>query len=333
MLRRKRGGDYDGLSDSDDGGEARRRMKRRQFAKMQKALFADERVSKVAENPRNMAFLRTIEDLGSDDDDAMAFILEPTAPVAVDASQESAAIPDSQPGTTTTATATSRVGERLPAPQRRSGRDGKKPANIGQIRESLSNLLEDPNATSVIPASDLASDSDADAEDEDGGNNHPRRQGSSDKENRNPRRHAVAVVDRLTLKRNASSISTSSSTTNNDSATTSNGRRHRPAFAAPSSSSSTNAFKVPALLRRATTNSLTSGSTSAGAGEEAEATTKVRKVGGGASRRSGVNYFAREGERRAAAAQRERRREERRWKGAEGRGSVVGGLFGMGKFE
>ncbi len=47
MLRRKRGaGDYD-LSDSDDGGEAKRRMKRRQFAKMQKALFADERVSNI----------------------------------------------------------------------------------------------------------------------------------------------------------------------------------------------------------------------------------------------------------------------------------------------
>ncbi|KAJ2972685.1 hypothetical protein NUW58_g9134 [Xylaria curta] len=71
MLRkRRRGGDghdFD-LSDSDDGGEARRRMKRRQFAKMQKALFADERIGKIAENPRNAAFLKSIEDIKKDDE-------------------------------------------------------------------------------------------------------------------------------------------------------------------------------------------------------------------------------------------------------------------------
>ncbi len=50
-------------------------MKRRQFAKMQKALYADERISKVAENPRTHAFMRSIQDMGSDDD--MDFILPP----------------------------------------------------------------------------------------------------------------------------------------------------------------------------------------------------------------------------------------------------------------
>ena len=66
-LRRKRGADYD-LSDSDDGGEARRRLKRRQFAKMQKALFADDRIKKIAEKPGNSAFMRTLEDRESDDE-------------------------------------------------------------------------------------------------------------------------------------------------------------------------------------------------------------------------------------------------------------------------
>lgn len=328
MLRRKRGGaDYD-LSDSDDGGEARRRMKRRQFAKMQKALFADERVSKVAENPRNQAFLRTIEDVGSDDD--MDFIFERPAPTATPASGDTSsqdreaavAIPDSQPGPSVTTTAATSA-ERLPAPQRRRARDDKKPVSIGQIRESLSNLLEEPNTSSVIPSTDLASDSDDD--DKDASNNH-RPQGSSDKENRRHRTH-VAIVDRITLKRNASSSSSTSTTT-------SDGRR-RQAFTATGSSST---FKVPALLRRATTNSLasttststTTSTTSGGIGEDA----KIRsKPSGNGGRRSGVNYFARENERRAAAAESERRREARRWKGAEGRGSVVGGLFGGGKFE
>src|SRR5436190_19002525 len=87
MLRRKRGGDWNDLDDDDDGGEARRRLKRRQFAKMQRALFADERISKVAENPRNQAFLRTIEDRGSDDD--MDFIFAPPPRVPGLESQDS----------------------------------------------------------------------------------------------------------------------------------------------------------------------------------------------------------------------------------------------------
>ena len=46
MLRRKRGADYD-LSDSDDEGEARRRRKQREFAKMRKALLEDEEIGKI----------------------------------------------------------------------------------------------------------------------------------------------------------------------------------------------------------------------------------------------------------------------------------------------
>ncbi|KAG6034858.1 hypothetical protein E4U41_006350, partial [Claviceps citrina] len=76
MLRRKRGSGFD-LSDSDSDGEARRRMKRRQFAKMQRALFADERVKKMAENqdPGNLAFLRSLEDRGGDGDGELDMLL------------------------------------------------------------------------------------------------------------------------------------------------------------------------------------------------------------------------------------------------------------------
>ncbi|KAK3326445.1 MRC1-like domain-containing protein [Apodospora peruviana] len=341
MLRRKRNGDWDDLSDEDDRGEARRRAKRRQFAKMQRALFADERISKVAENPRNQAFLRTIEDHGSDDD--MDFIFAPPplpAAPSQEASQElvrqpePTTIPDSQPQQQQGVTAAA-----APPENPRRTKEGKRPSNIGDIRESLSNLLDEPslNSSSVIPATELGSDDDDDeAEiDETTAARPASSRSSSNKENRNPRRRVgghAHIVDRITLKRNSSSnVSTSTS--------------DRLAFAAtaPSSSSSNSGFKVPALLRRATTNnSLVSGtatsssnlstttSTTAGGGDDAN---QVKRSTTTTSKRSGINYFARENERRAALAENERRREAKKWKGAEGRSKVVGGLFGAGKFE
>ncbi|KAK0652940.1 MRC1-like domain-containing protein [Cercophora newfieldiana] len=317
-LRRKRGGDWDDLSDEDDGGEARRRLKRRQFAKMQKALFADERISKVAENPRNQAFLRTIEDHGSDDDMDFIFAPSPTAPGLVSEDSQSSekadgaatTIPDSQP----------QESQRAPAHLRRT-KPGKKPSHIGDIRESLSNLLDEPlNSSTVIPATDIGSGSDDDEEDP-----FPPASSSSttapNKENRNPRRRP-AVVDRISLKRNSSS---------NLSATS-----NRLAFT--SATSATGTFKVPALLRRATTNSLisSSSSTTSSTGvttHNASADTSSSKIKKPTGKWSGVNYFARENERRAAVAEMERRREAKKWKGAEGRSKVVGGLFGGGKFE
>lgn len=352
MLRRKRGaGDYD-LSDSDDGGEAKRRMKRRQFAKMQKALFADERVSKVAENPRTQAFLRTIEDRGSDDE--MDFLFAPppppTQPVPESQGEESSdAVPDSQPQIQPSQ-------HRAPAAQRRT-RDGRKPTTIGDIRASLSNLLEEPATdSSTIPATDLessdhsADEADAEEEDEEGAT-----ETDGDKENRNPRRSssgrgAAVVVDRISLKRNSSSnISTDSSTSSSRSSLSA-----RLAFATPTISAGGGAFRVPALLRRATTNSLLSTGGSSGAAAATGSSTVVGRGGGGgvgvgvaaaggfgeeakirrnAGKRSGINYFARENERRAAVAESEKRREARKWKGAEGRGKAVGSLFSGGRFE
>ncbi|KAF5989402.1 URK1-like protein [Fusarium bulbicola] len=306
MLRRKRGAGYD-LDDSDDDGEARRRMKRRQFAKMQKALFSDERVKKIAENPGNQAFLRTIEDRGSDDEmdflDAPEEIVESSQSQSQDESSEAQTVPDSQPQKVLGPT-----GNRVPSYLRRT-KDGKKPSNIGEVRETLSDLLEEPHG-SVIPATDVGSDS----EGEENTATEPR----SDKENdtSNPRRGRVAVVDRISLKRNGSSnISTG-----------------RLAFATASNSS----FKVPALLRRATTNSFVSGTvstTSSGSPAPASGFGEEAKIKKGAGKKSGVHAFARDSERRAKLEQNERKREERKIKGAEKRVGVVGDLLGKGSFE
>ncbi|UNI20535.1 hypothetical protein JDV02_006613 [Purpureocillium takamizusanense] len=320
MLRRKRGADYD-LSDSDDGGEARRRMKRRQFAKMQKALFADERVKKIAENPGNQAFLRTIEDHGSDDE--MDFLdlaagsqeqADSQSQEDTDAEKRPEIIPDSQPAKQTLVPGE----DRAPAHMRRTkGAAAKKPANLGEVRETLSSLLEE-RQPSVVPATEVGSDS----EDEQDGQGSPR----SDKENRepNPRRTGPAVVDRISLKRNASSSSASGA---------------RLAFAAQGTSS----FKVPALLRRATTNStIMSGSTASSGSGGSTGTAVMGSAGGfgedakikrGAGKGSGINGFAREREAAGAVKESERRREQRKVKGAVRRVGVVGGLLGKGSFE
>ncbi|KAJ4402353.1 hypothetical protein N0V85_005313, partial [Neurospora sp. IMI 360204] len=321
MLRRKRargeGGDWDDLSDEDDGGEARRRMKRRQFAKMQRALLADERISKVAENPKTKAFLKSIEDRGSDDE--MDFLFGPADKPSsvIPGTQESQpsskdnTIPATQPQTTTFTNA-------------RRTKTGRKPANLGEIRESLSNLLDEPHTSSVIPATVLGSD---DEEEEDSIPATPGKENNtpSSKPAANPRRTgSVAIVDRISLKRHTSSTSASSIS-----------GQSKLAFAAPSSSLSQSAFKVPALLRRATTNSSAlsaSASSSSTAAPSVSVSTTTNpytnskaagasgfgedvKIKRTAGKMSGINYFARENERRAKVAEAEKRREARKWKG------------------
>ncbi|KAK4147979.1 uncharacterized protein C8A04DRAFT_23770 [Dichotomopilus funicola] len=361
QLRRKRGGgDWDDLDDSDDDGEARRRMKRRQFAKMQRTLYADERISKVAENPRNQAFMRTIEDRGSDDE--MDFLFAPPSVPASESQSQSqsqsqsrdsmvgpnAIIPNSQPQTV--AAAGGGGGAPITAPNPRRTKTGKKPSNIGEIRETLSNLLDEPFGGSVIPATELGSDDDGDDEENQTrpGSSNSTASGSSNKENHNPRRTGSgsgsgtkpAIIDRISLKRNASTASSASSklafaAAANPTTTTGTGS---------STSASTSTFKVPALLRRATTNSLLSTSSSTSSTSTTSSTkntnTTTTREGAGAmkikkpaGKRSGVSYLARETERRAALAEAERRREAKKMRGAEGRGKVVGGLFGGGRFE
>jgi mediator of replication checkpoint protein 1 len=329
MLRRKRGADYD-LSDSDDGGEARRRMKRKEFAKMRKALLADERIGKIAENPKRQAFLRAIEDRGSEDETDFLndFAEQEEGTDSQSQSQGEGSqqvIPNSQPtdmGPPPKRKHSDDLGEsqnRLP-PNLRRTKPAKKPSNLSEIRESLSSLIEEPNA--VTAPADSGSDSEDELEIEGADDLGLRRE--KDKENRDPfalRRTNVAVIDRISLKR-ASSSSISNST--------------RLAFSA---SSAAPGFKVPPLLRRATTNNSIASSTSSSVSGGASTLERMAGASGsdgvkrGGGKNSGVHYFARENERRAAVVKTEKRREQKRFKGAEVRRKVVRGLFGGGKFE
>ncbi|KAF3760525.1 hypothetical protein M406DRAFT_358215 [Cryphonectria parasitica EP155] len=111
------------------------------------------------------------------------------------------------------------------------------------------------------------------------------------------------------------------------------------AFAAPASTAANGGFRVPTLLRKATANSLMSTASTASSGPSAGAAGNGSGFGEGgkikknAGKRSGISYIARETDRRAKLVEVERRREEKKFKAVKGRGKVVGGLFGAGKFE
>ncbi|KAL8945994.1 MAG: hypothetical protein Q9222_007549, partial [Ikaeria aurantiellina] len=254
MLRRKRGGaDFD-LSDSEDDIEARRRRKRREFAKMRKALLENEKVGKIAEDPKKMAFLRAIEDR-EDDDDAQDFLVLGDEDTEKPTPESEEIIPDSQPQTTselgkrkrplTEATGDS-TNRPPPAMRRTPAAAMRKPLSLAEIRASVSFLIEAPDAVPVAPpsSSPVASEDENDENEVDGTVTSL----STANDKRNPRRTAAPatttapVIDRLSLKRTSSS-SLSAAGTNTS----------RLAF--QTSAGPINTFKVPSLLRRATSSS------------------------------------------------------------------------------
>ena len=320
MLRRKRGAEFD-LSDSDDGAEAKQRRKRREFAKMRKALLENENVGKIAEDPKKLAFLRAIED--REDDDNLDFLDRPAEDsfcIEID-TQEGPDLQSQQP-TLPGPLPNKRKrplqasipdkGNMRPPPAARRATAPKKPATLAEIRESVSFLIEEPGSINVAPdPSSSASEDEA---------HHSEPRGSNPRRRPNPN----PIIDRLSLKR-AESASTSSSS--------------RLAFHDPSSNSTIGGFKVPSLLRRATTSSLSANAADANGISTAAAT--ERAAGGGekgdfvrrgGTKRSSVNYFSREAEKRGVIEGVERRRKEEREREARKRRSGLGSL-GVGAFE
>lgn len=330
VLRRKRGADYE-LSDSDDDAAERRRRKQREFARMRKALLEDEKLGKIAENPKKMAFLRAIEDRDSDVE----------ADIFSEPEESPDSIPDSQEPTTDAtvkATATAKVEmvnplkrkaqssndeNRPPAHLRRTAPTGnapiRRPATLAEIRDSVSFLLEDPH---TIPDSQLSGASD----DDDSGDEH-----SAGAWRPPPlRKESSSVIDRLSL------LSRSSTDLSNPPTAAAAAKQ---AFHA-----STGGFKVPALVRR-TTAHLASTTTSS-AGTTTTTTTSAstlsvvarsaaapadggRGVRMGGSKKSNIHYQAREVERRRVLERAEEKRKEgvrRKVAGARAGGGLRGVL-------
>lgn len=325
MLRRKRGAEFD-LSDSDDDAEARQRRKRREFAKMRKALLENENVGKIAEDPKKLAFLRAIED--RDDDEDLDFLDRPAEDsfrVEPDTqedheSQTQPAPPDPAIGKRKRPLQDSlpdKGNMRPPAAARRT-QAPKKPATLAEIRESVSFLIEAPGSVNTAPdPSSSASEDESTRHDENHRN--PRRRP-------NPKPNPNPIIDRLSLKRAESATVSSAS---------------RLAFHDPSiSNPAIGGFKIPSLLRRATTTNLAAAADNNGITTLATATTERAAGGGekgdfvrrGGTKKSSVNYFARELEKSKVIDGVEKRRKEERERQAKGRVMNLGAL-GTGAFE
>lgn len=402
-LRRRRGagGDDLDLSDSDDERlAARRRAKRREFAKMRKALLADEKIGQIAVDPKKSAFLRTIEDRDVDSDVQMMDFMEGgDVSSSQDTSQDNtigrhqnhAGVNDHSAEQDDVSIANNKrkrpldqsgpdMLNRAPSHMRRTAESAirNKPLTLAEIRESVSFLLDgvDSNASEPPDEDILLSDEQMDGEaysrhgeiadeqqEENNLETHPFPADNSDS-NDNPiqsttsdtgsntnhihprRRQRGKVVDRLSLRRQASSNAARTSNTSTPTTiTTTSGTRQ--AFFANDSAPF---FKrPPPLIRRATTSSSSSSSSSSSAASSsvtygaglAVSVTESRagvQLHGGNGKKGSVNYYA-------AARERQREWELRRGEkmdsqsgkgvgnGGRPAGGVLRGLLGGGGWE
>ncbi|KGO66427.1 hypothetical protein PITC_067230 [Penicillium italicum] len=301
-LRRRKNADDDfDLDDSDDEHLARRREKQREFAKMRRALLADERIGEIAENPKKAAFFKAVEDREVDDDFNIDFLEEeeespqgasqdPTSreqsnDTASDAQNRKRPLEPSAEDTTNRPAARLR---RTPASAM-----SKKPATIAEIRETLSFLTETPEYDSFLDDASL-DDAEHEQEDEDtpgteeGDDDHPHADSTFAKPS-HPRRTRGVVVDRLALLRQASS--------NSATGTNSGSANSKLAFHSGSGGDGPIGFRAPQLLRRVTTGSSSSSSSSA--------SNRVSKAAASGPKKGGaVNSYT-------AAREREREKELR----------------------
>lgn len=305
-LRRRRGADDDlDLDDSDDERVARRREKQREFAKMRRALLADDKMGELAENPKKAAFFKAIEDREVEDDFELDFLEEKEGGSQGESSQDV---------TTEEQSDTAQEGKKRKRPLETSGEDStsrapphlrrtpasamsRKPATLAEIRETLSFLTETPEYDSFHE--DASIDDEA-AEEEDDSNTSGVEETHADDARpqsragfampSHPRRTRGPVVDRLALLRQASS--------NSASAPASGSANTKMAFHSGGNSDGPIGFRPPPLLRRVTTGSSSSSSSSTTSSRVSKPAASGPKKGGA------VNSYT-------AAREKERERELR----------------------
>ncbi|KAJ5970833.1 uncharacterized protein N7479_000751 [Penicillium vulpinum] len=304
-LRRRKNADDDfDLNDSDDERLARRREKQREFAKMRRALLADEKIGEIAENPKKAAFFRAVEDREIDDDFNIDFLEEEEQGSQGEASQDPTSGDQSNDATSdgqnrkrplepSTEDATNRPPPRL----RRTPASAmsRKPSTIAEIRETLSFLTETPEYDSFQDDASI-DDEEHEQEDEDTPDAEAVQgdDGQSQSDNTfakpsHPRRTRGVVVDRLALLRQASS--------NSATGTSSGPSNSKLAFHSGNGGDGPIGFRPPQLLRRVTTGSSSSSSSNA--------SSRVSKAAASGPKKGGaVNSYT-------AARERERERELR----------------------
>ncbi|KAI5798734.1 MRC1-like domain-containing protein [Pyronema domesticum] len=171
MLRKKRGAGFDLDDDSDDEylqQERRRRMKRRQMAQIRQALLRDEKLGKIAQDPKKSAFFRVLQGEEEEEEDFLDVAEEEIdANLQVESQsqqempQEEAADPMDADVDPMEADAKEVPQDVFPGakPDPRRPTKSKKPANLAQIRETLSFLGVEENTMIDLSSSDDEDDS------------------------------------------------------------------------------------------------------------------------------------------------------------------------------
>ncbi|KAI2786395.1 hypothetical protein POX_g08780 [Penicillium oxalicum] len=269
-FRRRRGGEDDlDLDDSDDERRARQREKQREFAKMRRALLADDKVGQLAEDPKKAAFFKAIEDREEEDDFELDFLEDKTGDSQNEAAQnltqdQNESVEDSKKRKRPLEPSAEDASNRPPPHLRRTPASAmsKKPATLAEIRETLSFLTETPEYDSFHE--DAFIDEDETVEDESAPPVNQVEDVSEEARSQSkdgfavpshPRRTRGTVVDRLALLRQASS--NSASTTNPGPSASS-----KLAFHGGGNADSPVGFRPPQLLRRMNTGSSTSSTSS-----------------------------------------------------------------------
>ena len=326
---------------------------------MRKALLTDEKLEKIAENPKQQAFFSAVADYAADDevmfldDDDDDDEGSQSQPIELDSASTKRKRENGEEGAEP---AQAEQGGSMPPPKsRRTNRSN--PRSALDIKRTLSSLLDEPEEHDEPDAihdsqphavygaysaarlqspseSDKENESDMEFEDEDV---LPPPDATPPKARSPPRHHRTApndnkraVIDRMALKR-------ASSSTNNLANITSGARL---AFQAiPTNNTS---FKAPSLLRRATTNASIGSNEGnfaekSGVAEITGANKQGVKMGG--SKKSSVNWHVRETERKQKIERIEREREVERtrvgkmFSGGGGKNNRGLGGLGGGAFE
>ncbi|KAF1354778.1 MRC1-like domain-containing protein [Delphinella strobiligena] len=309
-MRKKRGagGAFDLDSDEDEQVAERRRRRQREEARKRRLLLQDESVGKLGTNEKKEAFLCAIEDREEDDEMDLLDGVNDEAADPIDPQAEQSQVPEGegsqQPLAETSGNALKRKDgpsesqERTRPNKRLSLRRNpleafRAPRSLQEVRESVSFLIEDAH---IDPeANGNMFDSDPEDNDEFNYSNQAPRAPAAER-----RTQAKAgVVDRLTLKKQSSSVSI-----------VGEGSGEGMAFTTASMKAVGSFSKGPSLLRRATTNtSIAESTTSMGPPpRRANREDSGSSVRMGGSKKSSINYQAREAERKIVLEKAERKR-------------------------
>ncbi|KAH0032704.1 hypothetical protein KCU78_g2571, partial [Aureobasidium melanogenum] len=332
-LRRKRGNNAFELdSDEDDQLVERRRRRQREEARKRKLLLQDETLGKLGSNDKKEAFLRAIEDRdeAGDVDFLDGLDVDVDAEMVDSQQQPSASQPTaSQAGNEEQSNALKRPADALELSQssqqeqplqkkksvaasslRRSGLSDtfRKPKSLAEVRDSLSFLIDDPSNEELASEILLSSDEEREVR---AVSSEPRAPASA---RRVPAKDSI--IDRLTLKKQASSSIAEAADSNL--AFTSLSQQSRGSIS----------FKPASLLRKATVNNSSFTENRAPPALNREGSSGIRN---GGSKKSSINYQAREAERQEIVQKAAKRREENVRKIAGLRRKAGGALGALGR--